>query len=137
MDKIFSVVKDVLTKEEIHFDLNEANDVFSFGFKTDAGIVRVKLVIDEEKEWFVVVGNFPNNIPVKFVDKLYPIFNKLNRASLFTSWLVDPNDGEVQLRWGATVDEGAINEEMVKVAMYGVVQNINSECENIMKEIYA
>ncbi|MDR0505726.1 MAG: YbjN domain-containing protein [Dysgonamonadaceae bacterium] len=138
MGKIFETIKSFLTKDEIHYSLNESNDIFSFGFNTEHGAIREKILVNEEKEWFWVTGFFPNNIPVKYIDKVYPILNELNRlqSGNFVKFCVDPQDGELSCTWIATVKNEAINEQIVQSLIYTVVKSIDNEYENIMKVVY-
>lgn len=136
MGKIFDTVTSCLTKEEIKFQVNETDDVIDLGFNSDSGPIKIKIIIEEEKEWFLVIGFTPSRVPLKYVEKILPTLNIMNRNSIFNYWTLDPEDGELSYKCGATVDQGAINEQIVKVIVYGVASGIDSKYEEIMREIY-
>lgn len=134
---IAATIKAFLDAHEYHYDHEEEKSVFSMGFTLDNDRVKVRIVYNEEKEWFSVFVYPSHSIPVKSVDKILPVLNKINFDILFGSIYCDPEDGELACRCSASVDDRSINETMVGVMLSTALNLIDDNINAIMKALYA
>ncbi len=139
MGKIYDAVYASLTSDSVKFDVETNDDSsvsFTMKFRTKIGNVSVRIWVKDETECYCVAAYLPNNIPVGLVDKIYPLINQINRNSLFTSWNVDPEDGEVVVKCGVTADEGAVSAKQVDVCLYSVLNQMQEKYEEVMTTVY-
>ena len=134
---IAATIKGFLDSNEYRYDFDEEKNVFSMSFTLDNDKVRVRIVYNEEKEWFAVFVYPSPSIPVKQVDKIIPVLNNINFNILFGSIYVDPEDGELAVRCSATVDNRSINETMVGVMLSTALNVADDHINDIMKALYA
>ena len=134
---IAATIKGFLDSNEYRYDFDEEKNVFSMSFTLDNDKVWVRIVYNEEKEWFAVFVYPSHSIPVKQVDKIIPVLNNINFNILFGSIYVDPEDGELAVRCSATVDNRSINETMVGVMLSTALNVADDHINDIMKALYA
>ncbi len=134
---IAATIKGFLDGHEYRYDHDEEKSVFSMGFTLDNDRVKVRIVYNEEKEWFSVFVYPSHSIPVKQVEKILPVLNKINFDVLFGSIYCDPSDGELAVRCSASVDDRSINETMVGVMLSTGLNLIDDHINEIMKALYA
>ena len=134
---IAATIKGFLDSNEYHYDFDAEKCVFTMGFTLDNDKVNVRIVYNEEKEWFCVFVYPSHNIPKNKIDKVLPVLNQINYDILFGSVYVDPSDGELAVRCPATVDNRSINETMVGVMFSTAINVVDDHINDIMKALYA
>ena len=134
---ISSTIKAFLDSHEYNYEHDEEKSVFSMGFTLDNDRVKIRIIYNEDKEWFSVFAYPSHSIPVKHIDKILPVLNKINFDILFGSIYCDPEDGELAVRCSASVDDRSINETMVGVMLSTALNLIDDNIDEIMKTLYA
>lgn len=75
---IAATIRGFLDGHEYKYDFDAERCCFSLGFTLDNDRVKVRIVYNEEKEWFSVFVYPGHTVPVKQIDKILPVLNKIN-----------------------------------------------------------
>ncbi|MCM1297373.1 MAG: YbjN domain-containing protein [Muribaculaceae bacterium] len=134
---IASTIKAFLDSHEYRYEFDEEKTVFSMGFTLENDRVKVRILYNEEREWFCVFVYPSHVIPVKQVEKILPVLNKINFDILFGTLYCDPEDGELAVRCSASVDDRSINETMIGVMLSTALNLVDDNINTIMKALYA
>lgn len=134
---IGSTIKTYLDSNDYNYDISPDNESFELRFNLENDRVRLRIVFNEEKEWFCAIVYPSHAIPLKQIDKILPKLNEINCNALFGAFFVDPADGELAFRCTATADDRSINETMVAVMLSTALTTADNNINDIMKALYA
>ncbi|MDE6266454.1 MAG: YbjN domain-containing protein [Muribaculaceae bacterium] len=134
---IAATIRGFLDSHEYKYDFEEEKSCFSLGFTLDNDRVKVRIVYNEEKEWFSVFVYPSHAIPVKQIPKILSVLNQVNYEVLFGAIYCDPEDGELAVRCSASVDDRSVNETMVGVMLSTALNIADDYIGKIMKAMYA
>ena len=98
---------------------------------------RVNVIGLEDKEMLIVQASFSVMIPEAKRPKMYKFISEFNYNRLMGLLVIDPEDGELSYRISNTVDQGAINEAVVKVCVLDALNTLDDNHDSIMEAIYA
>ena len=133
-DVMCSTVASTLDELELHY--KQDGELFTFTVGDDEADFPIRIVADEEKELLVVIGYFPVKISKANLDKMYKVVNDLNYQTMVGYFAIDSNDGELSFRLANNVDDGAINDAIVRACFFQVLSRLNNSYEEIMKAMY-
>ncbi|MBD5192790.1 MAG: hypothetical protein HDS58_04415 [Barnesiella sp.] len=133
---IAATIRGFLDSREYKYDFEEEKSCFSMGFTLDNDRVKVRIVFNEEKEWFSVFVYPSHAIPVNKINKIMPVLNMINYEVLFGAIYCDPEDGELAVRCSASVDDRSVNETMVGVMLSTALNIADDNIDKIMKALY-
>jgi len=136
-DLIPLTIQGYLENNEYKFDYDTEKEIFLLGFTLENTKIDMRILFNEEREWFTVLVFPKNSIPVSGIAKVLPVLNKINYDILFGNIYIDPEDGELAARTTLSVDDRSINEDMVGVAMSTAIGVIDDNINKIMKALYA
>lgn len=136
-DLIPLTIQGYLDSNDYKFDYDEEKDIFLLGFTLDNTKIDMRILYNEEREWFTVIVFPKNSIPVSGIPKVLPVLNQINYDILFGNIYIDPQDGELAARTTMSVDNRSINEDMVGVAMSTAIGLVDDNINKIMKALYA
>lgn len=134
---IAATIRGFLDSHEYKYEFEEDKSCFSMGFNLDNDRVKVRIIFNEEREWFSVFVYPSHSIPVKQVEKILPVLNKINYEVLFGTIYCDPEDGELAVRCSASVDDRSVNESMVGVMLSTALNIADDKIAEIMKALYS
>ena len=133
-DVMCSTVASTLDELELHY--KQDGELFTFTVGDDEADFPIRIVADEEKELLVVIGYFPVKISKANLDKMYKVVNDLNYQTMVGYFAIDSNDGELSFRLANNVDDGAINDAIVRACFFQVLSRLRNSYEEIMKAMY-
>lgn len=117
MKKIHEAVRGALEKLELHYQYDEEKEVFTFQLTSDNTSYRQRLIPLEDEELLFVTTSFPIKVPEDKRFIFSNLLNKINYSQMLGYFVMDSDDGEISFRISCPVDEGAINETIVIVAI--------------------
>ena len=133
-DIICNTVASTLDEMELHYK-NEGQ-LFVLTVGDEYADFPIRIIADEEKEILTTIGYFPVKISKTYLDKMYKFINDLNYKTIAGSFTIDSDDGELSFRLANNVDDGAINEGIVKSCFLQVMMRLRNTYEDIMKAMY-
>lgn len=133
---IYETIKSFLDSNDYKYDHEDDKKIFAMGFTLDNDRVRCRIAYNEEREWFAVFVYPSHSIPVKKIDRVLPVINKINFDVLFGAIYIDPTDGELAVRCSASVDNRSINDTMVGVMLSTALNIVDDHIDEIMKAVY-
>ncbi len=125
---------------EINFDFqpkekDDELDSYEAGFKGNNGSFKIRLLVNEEAEWLLVLG-FPQFVvPKKYMDRAILSANHFNSSRLFVILTIDPEDGEVCFRMGVHTEESTTPEHVGR-AVWTVCNAIDHDTPELMESIF-
>jgi hypothetical protein len=137
MKKISDAVRSALDAMEIRYHYDQENEVVDYKITTDNTSYRQRLVPLEDDELLVAITNFPIMVPE---DKRYifaNIINKINYTLLLGYFVMDAEDGELTFRVSCPLDDGAINETIVKVVISNSIHTIEQYFQEFLAALSA
>ncbi|MDE7152940.1 MAG: YbjN domain-containing protein [Muribaculaceae bacterium] len=134
---IAATIRGFLDSHEYKYEYEEDKSCFSMGFNLDNDRVKVRIIFNEEREWFSVFVYPSHSVPVKQIEKILPVLNKINYEVLFGTIYCDPEDGELAVRCSASVDDRSVNESMVGVMLSTALNIADDKIADIMKALYS
>lgn len=136
-DLIPLTIQGYLDSNDYKYTYDSEKDLFLLGFTLDNTKIDMRILYNEQREWFTVIVFPKNAIPVNAIHKVLPVLNQINYDILFGNIYIDPEDGELAVRTSMSVDGRSINEDMVGVAMSTAISVADDNINKIMKALYA
>ena len=133
-DVMCSTVASTLDELELHY--KQEGELFTFTIGDDVADFQIRIVADEEKELLVVIGYFPVKVSKANLDKMYQVINDLNYQTMSGYFVIDSRDGELSFRLANNVDDGAINDAIIRACFFQVVSRLKNCYEDIMKAMF-
>lgn len=136
MKKIFNTIIEALQEAEIkHFVAEEEKSCVDFCIDGEKATYHVHLYAEEDQELLICATVFPIKVPQDRISEMCVLINRINDSNLVTSLVIDPEDGLLQCRFPATVDDGAINKKIVAAVMCNTINCFETNYEDILKGI--
>lgn len=135
MSTLREIAKAFLNEEDILF--SEDKEEIAFGIRTENCNIRLRIVINEEKHFFIIVGTFPNFYKQDDYSILHSTFNSYNMRTLYTKLFFDEADGEAYCSCSALTYENAYSKEMIKHYIMGTVSIIDVVYKELLTAINA
>ena len=124
------------TLDELELRYKQDGELFTFTVGDDVADFPIRIVADEEKELLIFIGYFPVKVSKAKLDKMYQVINDLNYQTLVGYFVIDSRDGELSFRLANNVDNGAINDTIVRACFFQVMSRLKNSYEDIMKAMY-
>lgn len=132
MKKIHNAVQNALEAIELRYDYDQKNEVFNFRLTTEKTSYNQRLVPLEDDELLVVITTFPILVPEEKRFMFANLINKINHSLLLSYFVMDPEDGELSFRVSCPLDDGAVNETIVKVVIGNSFQTMEKYFEEFL-----
>lgn len=126
----------VATLDDMELHYKQDGEVFSFSIGDEEADFAVRIIADEKNELLTTIGYFPVKISKANLDKMYKFINDLNYKTMVGFFAIDSEDGELSFRLANNVDEGVINESIVRTCFLQVMYRLRNTYEDIMKAMY-
>lgn len=133
MTEITRVARQFLEDREYNFDYDAERNAYDFGLRLENGSVNVRIICEDEKDFFMVFAFWRGKLPVKNVPNVLPVLNSLNFSTRFTCLHVDPEDGELACHAGVNTD-GLVEvpQDMIGATLHMVVRTLDDNISRIM-----
>ena len=135
MAKIFDTVKATLEELELRFRI-EKDCMFCFGVQGENTNLDCTILCDDDQEIMIVSVSLPQKANQKSIGRMCRWITDTNYTTVLGAFSMDTNDGEIYFRVSSTLDGGAINNKIVKVALTTALSTCDSKYPEIVKTIY-
>ena len=132
--RIYNTVRKALESEELHYLTHD--DEFFFSMKCDHSTYDVHLICREEMEYLVVLVTCSLHVPEDRIERMCRWIVEKNYNLILGDFKLDVSDGELSFRHTTLLDEGAVNQEIVKVAYESAISIFDKSYEDIVKSMY-
>lgn len=124
------------TLDNLEFDYSQEGNVFHTVFGSDEADFNIDIIAEDEIEFLLVIGHFPVRISKTNYEKMCKVINELNSQFTVGCFIIDPADGVLTFRLGNNVDDGAINEKIIRMCYFQVGTRMINTYQDIMKALY-
>lgn len=131
---IKSIVETVLDTAQLSYE-NEGS-IFTFNVSDDNAVFPIRIIIDEEQELLLIIGYYPVKVAEQHMDRICRVVNDINYRTMVGAFVIDSSDGELTFRVVQNVDDGAVNENMVRVCLWQVVSRLSDCYEEVMSALF-
>ena len=133
--KIFNTVERALKKAEIKYTV-EDDSILRFSIKGDHASYDVGLACEEKMEMLMVIANCSLCVPKEKIEPMCRWITEKNFLLNLGGFTLDTSDGELSFRISCPLDNGAVNENIVNVAITNALNTFEVSFEEIMKVLY-
>ena len=137
MKKIYETIIQAMDELELHYQRDDEDGIIDAFLQGENAAFRVRLAAMEEQEVLYCFAIFPINIPEDKRTAMSELINAINYDNLIGMLTFDPADGQLFCRMPCSVDEGAINTTIVKVALNTVFRTLNDNYAAFLKILAA
>lgn len=133
--KIFNTVEKALKRAEINYTV-EGDSILRFSIKCDHAIYDVGLACEETMELLMVIANCSLCVPQEKIEPMCRWITDKNFLLNLGIFTLDTSDGELSFRITCPLDKGAVNEDIVNVAITNALNTFEVSFEEIKKVLY-
>ena len=137
MSKIYDTIVQTMDELEMHYQLDDEHKIVDLNIQCDAGSYRIRFAAMEEQEVLYCFAIFPLNVPEPKRPAMCELINAINYDGLLGTLTMDPEDGQILCRMNTSVDEGAVNPTIVKVALNTSFRVLEDNYQAILKILAA
>jgi len=134
--RITNTVENALKKAELHYTV-ENESIFRFRIKGDHTNFDVLLACDEEMEMLMAIAACSLCVPKEKIDMMCRWITDKNYSLNLGEFKLDTSDGELTFRISCPLDNRAVNEAIVNVAITNTLNTFDVSYEEIMKALYS
>lgn len=134
-NNIFKTAESALKNANIRFR-TEDDRIFRLRMGTDNIFYDVCIVCDEEKELLLTIVTASLRVPDEKLDKMCRWLVEKNYGLTLGEFKLDVNDGELSFRTSCPLDDGAVNERIVQIAVWNSVGTFDRNYEEIAKILF-
>lgn len=133
--KIFKAVESTLKKSELHYQI-EDDIMFRFGISGDHANFDIRLICEEKMEILLSIVSCSMCVPKDKIEKMCKWIVEKNYSLTLGEFKMDTKDGELSFRLACPLDGGAVNEDIVGVAISYTLNTFDNTYEEIIKALY-
>lgn len=122
--------------DELELNYHEDDNVFEFSIKVEHTNAAVKVACAEEQEILMAAASGGVFAPEDKIDAVCRWACEKNYMCNIGNYNVDTEDGEVSFRISCPLDGGAVNGEIVKVAILNAIKKIDDDYLELLKLLY-
>lgn len=133
-----TIIANAVTSALDMLELNYSHEgeVFTLIMGEEDANFKIRIFADEKNELLLTIGYFPVKVSRMNLDKMYKVINDLNNQNMIGAFVIDSEDGELTFRLANNVDSGAINEDVVIVCFFQVINRLKDTFNDIMKAMF-
>ena len=137
MSKIYDTITQTLDELEVHYQSDEEHCIADMTIQCDCAAFHVRMAAMEEQEILYCFTAFPLNIPESKRPAMCELINAINYENVIGMLTIDPEDGQLVCRMASSLDEGAVNPTIIKVAMHNAIRILEDNYQSILKVLAA
>lgn len=133
--KIYNTVEATLKDAELHYSV-EDDIIFCLGISGEHASFDIKLVCEENMELLLAVVKCGIRIPKDKIGKMCRWIVEKNYSLSVGEFKMDTSDGELSFRMACPLDGGAVNKDIVRVALAQTLNTFDNTYEEMVKAMY-
>ena len=137
MKKIYETIIQAMDELELNYQRNDEEGIVDAYLRGENAAFQVRLAAMEDQEVLYCFAVFPINVPEDKRTAMSELINAINFDNLIGMLTFDPKDGQLFCRMSCSVDGGAINTTIVKVALGTVFRTLNDNNTAFIKILAA
>lgn len=137
MSKIYDTIIQTLDELEMRYQRDDEHCMADMNIQCDCASFHLRLVGMEDQEIFYCFTSFPLNVPENKRPAMCELINAINYDNVIGMLTMDPEDGQLTCRMASSLDEGAINPTIVKVALHNTIRILEDNYPAILKVLAA
>lgn len=134
---MYDTIIQAMDELELHYNRDDEHQIVDVTIQCEAAAFPIRMAALDDQEVLYCFATFPLNVPQDKRPAVYELINAINYESLIGMLVMDPEDGQLACRANCTVDEGAINPTIVKVALHAALRGLNENYQAILKILAA
>lgn len=137
MSKIYDTIIQTLDELEMHYLRDDEHCMADMNVQCDCAAFHLRLAAMEEQEVLYCFASFPLNVPESKRPAMCELINAINYDNIIGMLTMDPEDGQLVCRMVSSLDEGAINLTIIKVALQNAIRIFEENYTSILKVLAA
>lgn len=137
MSKIFETIIQTLDELEMHYQRDDEHSIADLNIQCDCAAFRLRMAALEEQEVLYCFASFPLNVPANKRSAMCELINAINYDNILGMLTMDPEDGQLVCRTISSLDEGAVNPTIIKVALNTSIRTLEENYSAILKVLAA
>ena len=137
MSKIYDTIIQTLDELEMHYQSDEEHCIADMTIQCNCAAFHLRVAAMEEQEVLYCFASFPLNIPESKRPAMCELINAINYDNVVGMLTMDSEDGQLVCRMVSSLDEGAVNPSIVKVALYNSIRILEDNYQAILKVLAA
>ena len=137
MSKIYDTIIQTLDELEMHYQRDDEHGMADMNIQCDCAAFHLRLAAMEEQEVLYCFASFPLNVPENKRSAMCELINAINYDNIIGMLTMDPEDGQLVCRMVSSLDEGAINLTIIKVALQNAIRIFEENYPAILKVLAA
>lgn len=137
MSKIFDTIIQTLDELEMHYQRDDEHCIADMTIHCNCAAFHLRMAAMEEQEILYCFASFPLNIPEDKRPAMCELINAINYDNIVGMLAMDPEDGQLVCRMVSSLDEGAVNTTIVKVALNTSLRVLEDNYPAILKVLAA
>ena len=137
MSKIYDTIIQTLDELEMHYQRDDEHCIADMNIQCDCAAFHLRMAAMEEQEILYCFASFPLNVPESKRPAMCELINAINNENVVGMLTMDPEDGQLVCRMVSSLDEGAVNSTIVKVALQNALRILEENYPAILKILAA
>jgi len=137
MSKIYDTIIQAMDELEMHYQRDDEHRMVDLSIQGDVAAFPIRLAAMEEQEILYCFAVFPLTVPANKRQAICELINAINYDGILGTLTMDPEDGQLVCRMVSSLDEGAVNPTIVKVALNTSLRMLEDNYQAILKILAA
>lgn len=137
MSKIYDTIIQTLDELEMHYQRDDEHCIADMTIQGGSAAFHLRMAALEEPEVLYCFASFPLNVPENKRPAMCELINAINFDNVVGMLTMDPEDGQLVCRTVSSLDEGAVNPTIIKVALNTSLRILEDNYSSILKVLAA